>query len=141
VHVKQKQAVARVLAPTKHFYLDAEGHPYPTTVNFSAYVPTISGRTDSASIYHAYSVLQEIYAMPYFKNWLAEIHTTTAGNIQLIPATGNHRVLFGSAANAAEKLKMLEAFYTTVVTPENLNDWKTLNVAYQGQLVTTKYSM
>ena len=141
VHVKQKEAVARVLNPIRHFYLDAEGHPYPTTLNHSARVPVFTGNTDSSAVYNAYQVLQAINQEPYFNGWLAEIHVNPNGFMELIPRSGNHRVLFGKNTNVTSKLQRLHTFYTHVVTPQNLNTWKTLNVIYKDQLVSTKHAI
>jgi cell division protein FtsQ len=141
VHVKQKEAVARVLNPSRHYYLDAEGHPYPTTLNHSARVPVITGVTDSVSIYNAYKVLSAINNEPYFNGWLAEINIHNNGAMELIPRSGKHRVLFGRNTNVTSKLKRLYAFYTHVVTPQNLNTWKTLNVIYKDQLISTKHAI
>lgn len=140
VQVKQKEAVARVIQSSRHFYLDAEGHPFPTTVSYSAFVPVISGKIDSTGLVNAYTTLTTVNSTPYFENYLAEIHITANGEIELVPRQGRHRVLLGSAEDIATKLAKLEAFYKTVVTPQNLDTWKTLNVAYSNQLVSTKYN-
>ncbi len=140
VHVKQKEAVARVISTSRHYYLDAEGHPFPTTQSYSARVPVFTGNTDSTNVYQASLLLERIHQMEYFEDWLAEIHITIDSGFELIPITGRHRVIFGDTTNATEKLHKLQAFYRTVVNPDNLNDWKTLNVAYEKQLVSTKYN-
>lgn len=139
VQVEQKLAIARVIHPAKHYYLDAEGHPFPSTKNYSATVPVFTGKTDSTSNYASFSLLNTINTVGFFKGWLAEVHTTANSEIELIPLRGRHRVIFGKNENALEKLKKLKAFYSTVVTEENLDDWKTLNVAYTKLLVSTKH--
>lgn len=139
VQVEQKQAIARVIGNNKHYYLDAEGHPFPVTKMFSATVPVFTGMQDSTSLHNAFYLLNTIKSSSYFSNWLAEIHTKSNKEIELIPLTGNHRILFGTTEDAQEKLRKLQGFYTTVVTEQNLNDWKTLNVAYNKLLVSTKY--
>ena len=139
VKVEQKQAIARVISTTKHYYLDAEGHPFPTTKTFSASVPVITGLSDSTNLSNAYFVLNSINSISYFNGYLAEIHITSNREIELVPVQGNHRVLFGDTQNASEKLNKLKVFYENVVTKQNLNDWKTLNIAYNKLLVSTKY--
>jgi cell division protein FtsQ len=140
VRVKQKEAAARVISASRHYYLDAEGHPFPTTKSYSARVPVFTGNTDSTNIYQASILLNSIQHEPYFEGWLAEIHIVSDGRFELIPLAGKHRVLFGDTTNSTQKLKKLQAFYGTVVNAENLNDWKTLNVAYSNQLVSTKHN-
>jgi cell division protein FtsQ len=104
-------------------------------------VPVITGVTDSVSIYNAYKVLSAINNEPYFNGWLAEINIHNNGAMELIPRSGKHRVLFGRNTNVTSKLKRLHAFYTHVVTPQNLNTWKTLNVIYKDQLISTKHAI
>ena len=140
VQVKQKEAVARVIQASRHYYIDAEGHPFPTTVSYSAFVPVISGKADSIGLFEAYTTLKALDKSEYFTNYLAEIHINGKGEIELIPRQGRHRVIIGNTTDLQLKLKKLQAFYTNVVTPQNLNDWKTLNVAYSDQLVCTKYN-
>jgi cell division protein FtsQ len=140
VRVKQKEATARVITASRHHYLDAEGHPFPTTRSYSARVPVFTGNTDSTNIYQASILLQKIDQEPYFDGWLAEIHIVSNGNFELIPLAGKHRVIFGDTTNSTEKLRKLKAFYRTVVNANNLNDWKTLNLAYSNQLVSTKHN-
>lgn len=139
INVQQKEAKARVITPKQQFYIDAAGHAFPTTPVFSAAVPVFTGQTDSAHLHTAFALLKTVENDTYFANWLAEIHTTSTGEIELIPVSGRHRVLFGTPTNVTKKLKKLRGFYTQVVTSENLNEWKTLNVAYQNQLITTKH--
>ncbi len=139
VQVEQKLATARVITTSKHYYLDAEGHRFPLTKTYSAAVPVFTGMQDSTSIANAYQLLNTINSTAYFEGWLAEIHTKQNRTLELVPVRGNHRVLFGTVADAEQKLQKLEAFYKTVVTEQNLADWKTLNVAYNKLLVSTKH--
>lgn len=139
VHVKQKLAIARILQQDEHFYIDANGHPFPCSQNFSAKVPVITGQTDSTQIQSAYWLMQQVNKKDYFNHWLAEIHITKTNEYECIPVLGRHRVIFGDTTNTQMKLAKLEAFYKTAVSPENLNDWKTLNVAFNNLLVSTKY--
>ena len=139
VHVKQKLAFARILDQNEHYYIDAKGHPFPRSESFSAKVPVFTGTMDSTSIQHAYGLMQAIGKVPYFDQWLAEIHITNDRTFELIPVQGKHRVIFGDTTATAVKLAKLEAFYKTAVSQENLNEWKSLNVAYNDLLVSTKH--
>ena len=139
VQVKQKIALARILDMNEHYYIDAKGHPFPCSKTYSARVPVFTGKLDSTGIAQAFSIMQTVATTTYFKNWLAEIHIKPNYEFELIPIKANHRVLFGDTTNAHKKLRKLEAFYKTAVTEENLNEWKSLNVAYDNLLVTTKH--
>ena len=139
VHVKQKLAFARILNRNEHYYIDAKGHPFPYSKNFSAKVPVFTGNTDSTQVQSAFRLMKEINSVDYFDHWLAEIHITKSNEFELIPVRGKHRVIFGDTTDCNAKLAKLEAFYKTAVSQENLNEWKTLNVAFNNLLVSTKH--
>lgn len=140
VRVKQKEAVARVIQTSRQHYIDAEGRPFPTTQGYSAFVPILTGATDSIKVHNAFATLTTFNSRPYFENYVAEIHCNTNGTLAIVPLKGRHRVILGTPADLENKLIKLEAFYRTVVTPKNLPTWKTLNVAYKDQLVSTKHN-
>lgn len=110
VHVKQKLAFARILKQDEHYYIDAKGHPFPCSQNFSAKVPVFTGNTDSTQIQSAYWLMQEVNKKDYFNHWLAEIHITKSNEYELIPVLGAHRVIFGDTTNCKVKLAKLESF-------------------------------
>lgn len=136
--VEQKQAIARIINTQK--YLDAQGNTFPTSKNYSATVPVITGVADSAALAQAYALITEIKKHAALTNWLAEIHISPKHEITLVPINGRHTVVLGDDTNTTDKLNRLIAFYTTVVTPSNLSQYKTLNLKYNNLLISTKYT-
>jgi cell division protein FtsQ len=139
VRVKQKEVIARIIH-AQHRYLDAEGNTLPLNKNFTAKVPVITGRTDSVALSQSYEMIQLLQNTPYFESWLAEIHINQNLSMEFVPTRGRHRVIFGNLDQKEEKLKKLQAFYTTMVNESNLKAWRTLNVSYNNMLVSTKYN-
>jgi len=137
--VKQKTAIARVVT-TPHVYLDEAGNAFPTSKNYSARVPYITGKTDSTNIYQAVQLIGILMHDDFYKPWLAEIHITPENKIELVPTQGNHRIKLGTLADIDTKLTHLKAFYTNCVTEQNLHSWKTLDISYQKLLVSTKHN-
>lgn len=137
--VKQKTAIARVIA-TPHVYLDEVGNGFPTSKNYSARVPYITGKTDSANIYQAVQLIGLLMNDEFYKPWLAEVHITPENKIELVPTQGNHRIKFGTLADVEKKLTHLKAFYNNCVTEQNLQSWKTLDISYHNLLVSTKHN-
>ena len=77
--------------------------------------------------------------------WRAEIvqivaSTMSNGELQLelIPRTGSHRILFGTADNVEQKLSNLLSFYNRGLTNIGWEEFRTISVQYNGQVVCTK---
>lgn len=138
VRVKQKTAIARVMN-TPAYYLDEAGKAFPTSESFSAKVPFITGKIDSATVHEAFELVKLLSQDEYFSPWLAEVHINNLGKFELIPSRGRHRVILGAVDYASNKFKHLKAFYHNCVNEENLNEWKTLDISYQNMLVSTKH--
>lgn len=77
--------------------------------------------------------------------WRAEIvqiiaSTMSNGELQLelIPRSGSHRIRFGTADRVEEKFNQLMAFYNKGLTNLGWEEFKTISVQYNGQIVCTK---
>lgn len=77
--------------------------------------------------------------------WRAEIvqivaSTMSNGELQLelIPRSGSHRIRFGTADRVEEKFNQLLAFYNRGLTNIGWEEFKTISVQYNGQIVCTK---
>lgn len=61
-----------------------------------------------------------------------------APEIELVPRTGSHTVIFGSPDDAEEKLAKLLAFYRNGLRNIGWEAYRTINVKYREQVVCTK---
>ena len=58
--------------------------------------------------------------------------------IELVPRTGSHTVIFGSPDDAEEKLAKLLTFYRRGLRNIGWEEYRTINVKYKEQVVCTK---
>ena len=77
--------------------------------------------------------------------WRAEIvqivaSTMSSGDLELelIPRTGRHTVLFGQVDDVEEKLDKLLAFYQKGLTNIGWDEFRTISIKYKGQVVCTR---
>lgn len=77
--------------------------------------------------------------------WRAEIvqiiaSTMSSGELrlELVPRTGNHRILFGTADNVEQKLDKLLSFYDKGLSNIGWEEFRTISVEYDGQVVCRK---
>ena len=77
--------------------------------------------------------------------WRAEIvqiiaSTMSSGELklELVARTGSHRILFGTADNVEQKLDRLLSFYDKGLTNIGWEEFRTISVEYEGQVVCRK---
>ena len=78
--------------------------------------------------------------------WSAEIVQIIASEmssgdieLELVPRTGRHTVLFGEISRVEEKLDNLLTFYSKGLNRIGWDEFRTISVKYQGQVVCTKF--
>ncbi|MFH1004964.1 MAG: hypothetical protein V1781_05665 [Bacteroidota bacterium] len=91
------------------------------------------------------TVLDDLYAMTKFiladEFWSAQveqIYLNEDGEIELIPKVGNHKIIFGTIDGMAEKFRKLNFFYKEGLNYTGWNDYDTLNLKFNNQVVCTK---
>jgi len=158
VEATQRTPIVRIInADSTSFYLDKNGYPMPLSSRYSARVLVFTGAinehpsgwsvseilaNDSLAEAH---LLDDIYAMAmhvngdkFWSSQIQHIYVNAAGELELLPRVGNHRILFGRAERMDEKLENLKLFYTHGLKNQNWNSFDTLNLKYKDQIVCTK---
>lgn len=158
VRVLQRTPVARIFnTDGSSFYLDKDGFTMALSSYYTAKVPVYVGSIhekmcatsfkDHASdeAYLKATQLDDIYAFTSFiagnEFWNAQVehvHINDAGEFEIIPRVGNHRINMGNAYNLEEKFKKLMAFYANTVHTKDLNQYSSIHVEYDGQVVCVK---
>lgn len=67
-----------------------------------------------------------------------QVYVTPSGQVEIIPRVGRHVVRLGSTDHYQDKLRRLRYFYQYGMPKVGWNRYKTINLAYDGQIVCTK---
>ena len=126
---------ARVIVATGYIM-----EPYASRYQFS--VNSISKN----ELFSKVSVLDDIYNISAFiskdsvlASLIHQINITTEKEIELYPSIGNHKIIFGEAADFEEKFNKLKLFYTEGLNKtDGWNKYSTINIKYKNQVVCTK---
>ena len=139
------------------FYLDLNGCLMPINPVHPSHVPIASGFIADKYIsldksekplnsYPDSSVLHQVYPVAYFifkddflKSFIDQIYITEKKEIELVPKIGSQTIIFGNAAEAAEKLENLKTFYQKVMCNINWHTYKSINLKYKNQVVCLKF--
>lgn len=138
VSVKQHRPLARVVHQNTGFYILTQGQIMPLSPQYSADVPLVTGSVADSVLAPLAGFWATVKNDSFFKDFFAGLSINNKGHWTLHPLYGNHKVELGLPHRLTEKLAKLQVFYTQAVTPQNLDSIKTLNLAYNQQVICRK---
>jgi cell division protein FtsQ len=162
VNIKQCNPVFRVLTPAgQSYYVDDRGKIMTADPHFPVRVMIASGfigtgnnpqgkfiksltvgkkkiAPEIINLANAYKVATAVSNDSIMKALTEQIHISDEGIITLLTKTGTHTVTIGDAANLEEKFAKLETFYMSAMPKVGWERYKSINLAYQNQVICTK---
>lgn len=162
INITQKTPVLRIINKDgESYYIDSQSKLMPLNDNYSARVIVATGeiyepyarryqfsvnQIKKNKLFSEVSLLDDILDVSEYiakdsslTQLIHQIYVNDDKELELFPAIGNHKIIFGDATNIAEKFNKLKLFYT-----EGLNksdSWKkysTINLKYKNLVVCTK---
>lgn len=152
ITVTQREPILRVMdVEDESYYLDAEGRKIPTSTKYTA--RTIVATGDIGIFNESYLELPEnrlnqlfhlakaILKHPFIALQIEQIHLDHSGDAILVPKLGNHKIFFGNPGEEVEdKLKRLQIFYEQGMPYEGWEKYKSISLAFSGQVVAKRRS-
>lgn len=74
----------------------------------------------------------------FWKAQIQQIHVKSDGDVILIPLVGDQLIELGSFDNYEKKLRNTRAFYEQVLSKNNWDKYKTVNVKYDNQVIAKR---
>jgi cell division protein FtsQ len=162
VRVTQRTPVMRVINKNgESYYIDSEGKVMPLDNNYSARVMVATGelfepyarrslvtmdQIGKSETYRKISMLDDLYkvathvlADSTLTVLIQQVHVNSDRELELFPAAGNHRVVFGDTEDLEVKFNKLKLFYTEGLNKTNgWGKYSTINLKYKNLVVCTK---
>jgi cell division protein FtsQ len=130
------------------FYVDENGVKFPTTNNYTAKVPIVTGyiteqydstkRVSSVGLKQTFYTIQEINKNEVWQAMIGQYNINNVGQLELIPRLGNSTILLGDNSNLEKKIKQLDVFYFDVLRKVGWDYYKVINIMYKNQVVCIK---
>ena len=162
IDIRQRTPVLRVINKDgESYYIDSQARLMPLNENYSARVLIASGEINEpyarryqfsvdqirkSEVFSEVSLLDDLLAVTQHINQdsclsslIHQIYVNEDRELELFPAIGNHKIIFGDASNIGEKFNKLKLFYT-----EGLNKsdgwakYSAINLKYKNLVVCTK---
>lgn len=135
--IVQRKPIGRIEGVSK-FYLDDEGKRMPLSKYHSARVPIITGKITGKTLEDAYVILDYINQDDFLRKNVIGIHIEEEGNYQLRFRMENFVVNLGGVDNLNKKFKNFMAFYAKAAKDNSLEDYATVSLEFNNQVVCTK---
>lgn len=145
LEILERKPIARIFAINdKSYYLDSAGILLPadqvTPVNVPVFTQVPYLGEDEASVHLAKSIAYLgglIAADPFWNAQITQVQVLPNGSFELATMVGNHKVVFGDTARAADKLYNLMVFYQKALKKIGWNKYSTVDLRYAGQVVAS----
>jgi len=137
--IAQKEPVLRVMSNSLgSFYLDTDGYKMPVSNKYSARVTLANGNIKSTMLNDLFLLATFVNKNKFWRSQLQQIYVDWAGEIQLIPRVGKHKILLGGFNDIEEKFQKLMTFYKEGLNKIGWNRYKTIDLRYKDQVVCVK---
>lgn len=149
IKIEQRKPLFRVYTlQGQTFYVDNEGVKFPTTSNFTAKVPIVTGNIaeqfdstktiQSVELKKLFTVIQTINKNKVWQAMIGQYNINEKNQIELLPRFSSSTILFGDDKDVDKKLKCLDIFYFDVLKKIGWNYYKVINIMYKNQVVCLK---
>lgn len=150
ITIEQRIPIARIMdEEDPSYYLDEDGERVRTSPKFTARVMVVTGKIgrfndNYLNIPHhrlnrVFGLIKFINNNEFWKAQFEQIHIDHSGDATLIPKLGDHEIKFGVPDEDIEdKFHRLEVFYQDGLPVEGWNKYKSINLAFKGQVVAKK---
>ncbi|MDR2910813.1 MAG: hypothetical protein LBV47_05565 [Bacteroidales bacterium] len=139
IKVKHHEPFIRVMSANGNYYMDKKGNKFPVSINYTANVLTVTGNIeDEVSINKLIPFIMYVEDDDFWKAQIQQIHVKSDGDVILIPLVGDQFIELGNFDNYEKKLKNARAFYEQVLSKNNWDKYKTVNVKYDNQVIAKK---
>ncbi|HXD92368.1 MAG TPA: hypothetical protein VNX01_04105 [Bacteroidia bacterium] len=162
INVKQRKPVVRIINTRgESFYIDNKATIMPLADHYTARVLIVNGfipekysqfynfsipQIEKDSAFKAITVIDDIYEIAnYIKNdsllngLITQAYVNNEREIELYPAIGNQKIIFGNDDDIADKFEKLKIFYTQGLNSVNgWNKYSIINLKYKNQVVCIK---
>lgn len=162
IDVTQRTPVCRVInLDGESYYIDSQSKLMPLNDNYSARVIVASGfitepysrryqfsikQIKENKIFSELSVLDDVLDVvnhiqgdSLLTSLIHQVFVNEEKELELFPAVGNHKIIFGNTEDLSEKFNKLKLFYTQGLNKsDSWNKYSTINLKYKNLVVCTK---
>lgn len=159
IEITQRTPIARIMNQDgSSYYLDDTGQIMSLSQTYTAKVPLVTGKinespslgsvktilenenlTKSSILDNVFVVMQAIEKNEFMKSLTDYMYVDKNGDFVIIPRVGRQNIILGNNKNLEEKFINLKSFYLGTIGKINIDQYKTISVKFDEQVIGTKY--
>lgn len=144
VSILEREPIARIFETNgQSYYIDTAMNKMPLSSKLTARIPVFTGfpatkKIDTSLMQSVIQLSTLINADSFLTTQIAQIDIVQQHQFEMIPVIGDHLIVFGDAADGADKLKRLKAFYQSAWLQHGMHTYTIISLEYKGQVVGIK---
>lgn len=137
IELTQREPKFRVITRTESYYVDTERKTMPTSTQYAAYVPIVSGNriNKKQACGELYDFVSFIEDNDFWNAQIEQIYIREDAKIELVPRIGGHIILLGKLDGYEHKLDKLYKLYTEGFSTIGWRAYKVIDLQYKNQIV------
>ena len=136
--IRQRTPIARIEANNQSYYIDSQAKIMPLSVNHSARVMLVSGDIDEKDNEEIHELATAILERDFLKKQIIGIQKTSRDEYILNSRIGDQKISLGKIDNLKQKFKNLESFFNKTMKDNSIDNYVTINLKFDNQVVCTK---
>jgi cell division protein FtsQ len=136
--IKQRTPIARVINNNNSYYIDTQAKTMPLSINHSARVLLISGNITEADNEAIHKLVTKILNDEFLKKQIIGVEKMQLNEFVLRSRIGDQKIQLGEIANLEAKFRNLKSFYSKTMLDQTIENYATINLEYNNQVVCTK---
>ena len=136
--VKQRTPIARVIKNNGSYYIDKQAKIMPLSEHHSARVMLVTGNVTENDTPEVFKLTTAILNDDFLKKQIIGIHINGSNEYILSTRVGEQNIELGDLNNLKQKFKNLNSFYKKTMAENSLEQYATINLKFNNQVVCTK---
>ncbi len=136
--IKQRTPIARVLTNETSYYIDRQAKIMPLSVNHSARVLLITGDIKEEDNRNIHLLAAIILKDDFLKKQVISIQKMQHNEFVLGTRVGGQKIFLGKIENLNHKFMNLKSFYNKTIADKTIDNYTSINLKYNNQVVCTK---
>lgn len=136
VAIEQRKPIARLNGATS-FYIDEDGEVMPLSQNHSAHVPLVTGATEKEKN-EVYELVNFIKNDEFLAKHVIGLSRDANGEYALKARKLGYTISLGKVEHLEKRFGNYKAFYQKALKDKSLDNYKTIELKYEGQVVCDK---
>mgnify|MGYP007103414307 CR=1 FL=1 len=136
--IKQRTPIARVITNSESYYIDKQAKRMPLSVNHSERVLIVSGDIEDENFEEIHQLATTILNDDFLKKQIIGVEKMPNKEYILETRIGGQKIILGKIERLNEKFRNLESFYSKTMIDSTINNYTSINLKYNKQVVCTK---